>query len=53
LAGSGGAVVGALLNATIFLVVIAFLNLALEVAEEVNWITTFLYDQAEDGDDVE
>jgi hypothetical protein len=39
LAGIGAGVVGALLYATIFLVLIAFLSLALELAEALNWIT--------------
>ena len=46
LAGIGAGVVGALLYATIFLLLIAFLSLALELAEAVNWITTFLFNQS-------
>jgi hypothetical protein len=48
LAGIGAGVVGALLYATIFLVLIAFLSLALELAEAVNWITTFLFNHVDE-----
>jgi hypothetical protein len=48
--GIGGAgqtllsIVGAIAAATPFLAIIAFLNLAVEVAQGVTWITAFLHD---------
>jgi uncharacterized membrane protein len=47
LAASGAAVLGAILFATPYLVVIAMLSLVLEIAESVSWITNYLYDRVE------
>lgn len=51
LAGILGAISGALASASVFLVLIAFLSLALEIAQSATWIASFLYDQLEDEDE--
>ena len=50
-AASGAAVLGAILVATPYLVVIAFLSLILEIAEGVYWTTNYLYDRLEENDE--
>ena len=42
------AIVGAVAAATPFLAIIAFLNLAVEMAQGVTWITGFLHDRDPD-----
>jgi hypothetical protein len=50
-AASGAAVIGAILVATPYLIVIALLSLILEIAEGVFWITNYLYDRLEEADE--
>jgi hypothetical protein len=52
-AASGAAVVGAILAATPYLIVIALLSLILEIAEGVYWISNYLYDRLEEVEEKE